>query len=205
MKFYFAPNTISIAAAIMLEEAGLEYDPVEISFAEAEQTKPAYHKINPKGRVPALVTDAGILTETGAILRYLAEISGKDMLQPHPWDSAFADSVMYYLASTMHVNHAHKMRGSRWADQESSWKDMTAKVQETMTSSCAYVEAECLKGPYVMGENFSIADPYLLITLCFARSDGVDFAPFPKIQSFLEAMEARRSVRTMRDRKWLTT
>lgn len=203
MKFYFAPGTISIAVAIYLEEIGIKYEPVKVNFAEAEQTKPEYHKINPKGRVPALVTDEGILTETGAILEYLDTTHGKGLMQ-HPWEIAQMRSVMFYLASTMHVNHAHKMRGSRWANHESSWKDMTSKVPETMTTSCAFIEEACLKTPFLMGDQFTLADPYLFIVCNWAIGDGVDLKPFPKIRAFLATMEARDSVKAVRDREWLT-
>ena len=56
MQLTYFPGTISVAAILALEEAGLEYEAVKVDFKEAEQTKPAYHAINPKGRVPALVT-----------------------------------------------------------------------------------------------------------------------------------------------------
>jgi len=66
MDLYFAKSTISVAVAIALEEASLPYTPRALDFASGEQTKPEYLAVNPKGRVPALVTDAGLLTETGA-------------------------------------------------------------------------------------------------------------------------------------------
>ena len=132
--------------AITLEEAGLEYEPVKVDFAKAEQTRPEYLAINPKGRVPALALGDGdtILTETGALLDYIAAIGpGRRALTPNEprGRGPHAGGDVLYLASTMHVAHAHKMRGSRWADQQSSWDDMTAKVPETMTACAAYVEA----------------------------------------------------------------
>ena len=141
MKLFYAPNTISIASAIALDEAGITYEPVRVDFSTGEQTKPAYHAINPKGRVPALVTDDGILTETGAILEHIAALKPDAGLVPSdPWRAAHMRAAMYYLASTMHVNHAHKLRGHRWADLEASRADMTAKVAQTMTESCTYIE-----------------------------------------------------------------
>ena len=65
MKLYYAPGTIAVASAITLFEAGLPFDPVRLDFTSAEQTGPDYARINPKARVPALVTDNGILTENG--------------------------------------------------------------------------------------------------------------------------------------------
>ena len=64
LTFYYATNTCALASHIALEEAGADYETRWIDFGAAEQTKPDYLKINPKGRVPSLVTQRGVLTET---------------------------------------------------------------------------------------------------------------------------------------------
>ena len=199
MKLYFAKGTIAVAPAITLEEAGLAYAPVAINFAAGEQTKPEYLKLNPKGRVPALVLDDGsVLTEAGALLDYIAALAPAAGLVPaSPEDAAHMRSVMYYLASTMHVAHAHKMRGSRWADQQSSFDDMTAKVPETMAASAAFVEAECLRGDFVVGDTISLADPYLFVVCNWLEGDGVAVSDYPKIAAFLERMQARDSMQAV--------
>ncbi len=205
LKLYYAPGTISIAVAIALEEAGLAYDPVKVDFAGAAQTKPEYLAINPKGRVPALVTDKGtVLTETGALLDYIAAIAPDAHLVPQgAEDAAHMRSVMYYLASTMHVAHAHKMRGTRWADQQSSFDDMKAKVPQTVAACATYVEAECIRGDYATGDTLSLADPYLYIVCSWIEGDGVPRAGFPKIDAFLTRMETRTSVKAVREKGML--
>ena len=197
MKLHYAPGTISIAVAIALEEAGMSYEAQKVDFASGEQTSKAYTAINSKGRVPALETKDAILTETGALLDYVAACA-PGLMPTDPVDAARARSVMYYLASTMHVNHAHKMRGHRWADAATSHEDMAAKVPETMTASAAFVEAECLTGPYILGSTACIADAYLFVVCNWLPGDGVDLEPFPKIRAFMAAMEARPSVQAVR-------
>lgn len=206
MRLYYAPNTIAVAAAIALEEAGLPYEAVPVDFAQGEQTKPNYHAINLKGRVPALWLDRKtILTETGAILEY---ISGRafhrglvptDLLQ-----SARMRSVMYYLASTAHVNHAHKSRGYRWADNPESWADMRAKVPLTMTDCADFIERECIAGPYILGDTFCIADAYLFVVATWLEGDGVKVEEFKRISTFIEAMEGRASVIALRVKGLIT-
>lgn len=197
MKLYYAPNTISVAVAITLEETSLDYTTQHVDFSKGEQLGATYAAINPKGRVPALETNGIILTETGAILDFVAaQVS--DLLPTPPQQAAKARSVMYYLASTMHVNHAHKKRGTRWADNEISWADMTAKVPETMAASAAYIEAECIEGPYVMGDTFCVADAYLFMVCTWLKGDGVDPAQYPKIQTLMGTMETRASVQAVR-------
>jgi len=196
MQLYYAPGTISIAVAIALHEAGLDFEAIKIDFAAKEQAGSGYAQINPKGRVPALVVDGGILTETGALLEYVADISAASGLRPSdPLLLARMREVMFYLASTMHVAHAHKMRGSRWASSPSSYKDMKAKVPQTMGDCCHYITANGLRGPFVLGEQISIADCYLYVICTWLAGDGVTLDDFPKIKSFMTAMEQRDSVR----------
>jgi Glutathione S-transferase, N-terminal domain len=73
LKLFYAVGTCALASHIALEEAGVEYDALRLEFRTNEQRKPEYLAINPKGRVPALVTDDGVLTETPAILAFVAQ------------------------------------------------------------------------------------------------------------------------------------
>ena len=195
LTLHYAPKTISIAVAITLEEVGLAYDAVAVDFASGAQAKEPYLSVNPKGRVPALVTAAGTLTETGAILEFIAETSGQ-LIPDTPMATARMREVMFYLASTMHVNHAHKMRGHRWADQQSSFEDMTAKVPDTMAASCAYLEEMLTLDPFVT-KDFSLADPYLFMVLSWVPGDGVDLAAYPKLSAFVDMMKTRPSVQAV--------
>lgn len=200
MRLFYAPGTISVAVAIVLEEAGQNWEPVRVDFASGEQTKPNYLAINPKGRVPALQTaDGTLMTETGALLEYVAALAPQANLTPADLTAlAHMRAVMYYLASTMHVAHAHKLRGHRWADREESHADMTAKVPETMLACAQYVEAECLRGDYVLGDEFSIADAYLFLVCSWLSGDGVDMDKLPIVSAFLDRMETRDSVKAVR-------
>src|SRR6266576_3995669 len=65
------------------------------------------------------------------------------------------------LCSTVHVAHAHKGRGYRWAAEESSFADMKRKVPETMAACFALIERDMIKAPWVMGEQYTVCDPYL--------------------------------------------
>ncbi|MDK3074252.1 glutathione S-transferase family protein [Sedimentitalea sp. JM2-8] len=198
MTLYCSPGSISVAAALALHEAGLPFQQARVNFAAAEQTGADYHRINPKGRVPALVTEDGILTETGAILDYVAARAPEaGLVPPDAFAAAKMRETMYYLASTMHVNHAHRMRGHRWASLQSSFDDMASKVTETMTACCAHIEDHALRGPYVLGDGFSLADPYLFVVTTWLSGDGVELARFPKLSAFVERMHRRPSVRAM--------
>lgn len=205
MKLYYAQGTVAAVTYIALREAGIDFTPVSVDFASGEQTGAAYHQINPKGRVPALVLDDGtVLTETGALLEFVAESAPESALMPSdPVARARVREVMYYIASTMHVNHAHKHRGVRWARLESSWADMQDKVQENMQGCCEWICGNGLRGTYVLGEQFSIADCYLFVACTWLEGDGVDVAAYPPLAAFMAAMEGRDSVKAARAEKAL--
>ena len=205
LNLFFAPNTISVAVAIALEEIGASYTTKRVDFSSAEQTGDAYLAINPKGRVPTLQTQDGLITETGAILEYVHALNpAKGLVPSDTFQAAKMREAMFYFASTMHVNHAHKLRGVRWANNAESWEDMRSKVAETMTASCDYVERSLLKGPYLLGETFSLADAYLFVINTWLAGDGVDVTQFPKIQTFMTEMEKRPSVVAVRNAGILT-
>ena len=200
MQLFYAPNTISMSVAIALQEAGLKHELTLVDFTKGAQLQADYLATNPKGRVPALLHNGQAFTETGALLEYIAALAPEKILVPtDPVQAVKMRSVMFYLASTMHVNHAHKLRGSRWADQQSSHEDMTAKVAQTMAASAQYIEDECLTGPFILGTTFSVADIYLFNVCTWLAGDGVAVSDYPKITAHIALMETRPSVQKIRE------
>lgn len=197
LKLFYAPGTCALASRIALEDAGADYEITRIDFSKQEQRSPDYLKINPKGRVPALVTERGILTETPAILVYIAQAFPDANLAPFDDAFAFAELQAFnsYIASTVHVNHAHGRRGSRWANDHSSFDDMKQKVPETMTAAMELIEFDMFEGPWVMGETYTIADPYLFTMARWLEGDGVDINVLPRIKDHMERMSMLESVK----------
>ena len=205
MQLFYTPNTISVSVAIALQETGLSHELTLVDFTKSEQTSTAYLAKNPKGRVPTLIVDGEPLTETGALLEFIAAQAPEAKLVPSdPLLALKMRSVMFYLASTMHINHAHKMRGHRWATQQSSFEDMTAKVPETMAASAHYIEDECLSGPYILGDVFSLADIYLFNVCTWLKGDSVKVSDYPKITAHMALMETRPAVQKIRKLGLLT-
>src|SRR5689334_18270129 len=197
LKLFYAPGTCALASHIALEETGAKYETVRLNFANSDQRKPEYLKVNPKGRVPALVTDQGILTETPAILAYIAQSFPKAGLAPlsDPFAFGRVQAFNSYLCSTAHVNHAHLMRGTRWADEPSSLEDMKRKVPKNVGDSFALMEEEMFEGPWVMGKTYTICDPYLFTLEGWLPRDTVDINLFPKIAEHNKRMKERPAVK----------
>ena len=197
LKLFYALNTCALASHITLEEAQAQYEAVRLDFSKNDQNKPEYLAINPKARVPALVTDRGILTETPAILAYLAQVYPQARLAPltDPFAFARVQAFNSYLCSTVHVAHAHGRRGKRWADDPTALEDMRRKVPETVGACFELIEREMFAGPWVMGNEYTICDPYLFTVAGWLEADQVDIARFPKIQDHRKRMAERPAVK----------
>jgi glutathione S-transferase len=196
LKLFYAPGSCSLASHIALEEAGAHYELAPMSTKAWDQRRPEYLAINPKGRVPALVTDRGVLTETPAILAFVAQSFPQAWLAPidDPFAFAKAQAFNSYLCSTVHVAHAHRHRGYRWADDPAALAEMTRKVPETVSASFQIIEDEMLAGPYVLGEAYSICDGYLFTLADWLEGDGIDPGKFPRVLEHRERIRARPAV-----------
>jgi glutathione S-transferase len=196
-KLYYAPGTCALASHIALQEAGAAYTTERLDFKSNQQNSPEYLAINPKGRVPALVTDRGTLTETPAMLAFIAQSFPQAKLAPLGDPHAFAQVQAFnsYLCSTVHVAHAHKGRGYRWATDEASFADMKRKVPQSVGASFALIERDMLKGPWVMGDSYTICDPYLFTLAQWLEGDSVDLSTLPKVMEHRNRMSERPAVR----------
>jgi glutathione S-transferase len=195
-KLFYAPRTCALAVHIALEETGAPYEAVRLDFSHDEQRKPDYLAVNPKGRVPALLTEQGVLTETPALLVFVAQRFPEAQLAPIGDAFAFARFQAFnsYLCSTVHVAHAHGRRGSRWADDPQAIEAMKRKVPETMSDCFAQIERHMLAGPWVMGESYCVADAYLFTIAQWLEGDGVDVTALPKTQAHRTRMLQRPAV-----------
>jgi glutathione S-transferase len=183
LTLYYAPHSCALATHLALAHAKADFEAVKLDFSAHQQRSAEYLAINPKGRVPALVTARGVLTESPALLLYVAQMYPASQLAP--LDDAFAlvqfNSFNSYLCSTVHVAHAHRMRGTRWADDPDALEAMRRKVPQSVGDAFAHIERGFLRGPWVMGEAFSAADYYLLTMSRWLEGDGVDLTRLPRV------------------------
>ena len=198
LKLFHAWGSCSLASLIALEEAGADYELVVMSTKTGDQRTPEYLAVNPKGRVPALVTPQGVLTETPAILSWIPETHPHAGLLPvGPWERAQAHAFNSYLCSTVHVAHAHRVRGYRWvdADDDAALAAMRRKVPQSVAECFELIEREMFAGPWVLGKDYTVCDPYLFTLARWLQADGVDSARFPKVNGHLGRMSERPAVK----------
>jgi glutathione S-transferase len=197
ITLFYAAHTCSLASHIALEDAAADYSTVRIDFATNQQRSPEYLAINPKGRVPALASDQGILTETPAMLVFIAQSFPRARLAPldDPFLFAQAQAFNSFLCSTLHVAHAHRMRGYRWADDPDAIAAMQRKVPESVGACYELIEDKMLGTPWVMGDFYTICDPYLFTMAQWLEQDGVDPSRFPNVIGHRRRMSERPEVR----------
>ena len=196
IRLFYAADTCSLASHIALEDAAADYETVRVDFATNQQRSPNYLAVNPKGRVPALVTELGILTETPAMLVFIAQNFPCARLAPLDDAFRFAQVQAFnsYLCSTLHVAHSLRMRGNRWADDPSAIAAMQRKVPETVSACYEIIEHSMLGAPWVMGDRYTICDPYLFTMAQWLEGDGVDPSRFPKVIDHRRRMSERPEV-----------
>jgi glutathione S-transferase len=197
LKLFYSPGSCALASLIALEEAAAAYEPVLIQLSRGEQRSESYLAINPKGRVPTLATDHGVLTETPAILAFIAQTFPDQKLAPLDDPFAFAELQAFnsYLCATVHVAHAHKHRGTRWAEDQAALAEMKRFVPTSMAAVFGLLEQRLFKGPWALGESFSVCDPYLFTLAGWLEGDQVDIARFPKVADHYARMSERPAVR----------
>jgi glutathione S-transferase len=198
LKLFYAPGACSLAPHIALEEAGADYEVERVSLQKGGQRLPAYLAINPKGRVPALQTDRGVLTENPASLGYIAQSFPGAALAPNGDAFAFGDMQAFnlFLAATVHVAFAHAFRPERYADGEEAARAMRAKAPEALASAFALIEEKLADGrPFVHGEGYTVSDPYLFVFEGWLDGRGLGrLADFPRVAAHYALIKERPAV-----------
>jgi len=184
-KLYYAPGTCALASHIALEEAGAAYTAERLDFKTNQQNSPEYLAINPKGRVPSLVTDRGFLTETPAMLAFIAQTFPQAKLAPPPGDPLRA-KYLYWLffgpgcVEPAMVQVATKIEMNPVA---AGWGDAQLVFD--------VLDAALTKGPWILGENFSAADIVVGSGLNFAVRLFKMVPARPSFDRYIDACAAR--------------
>jgi len=197
MRLYYSPNAASRVAHIALVEAGADYELVLTNTRAGDQRRPEYLAVNPKGRVPALETDQGVLTETPAILLYIAQRFPQARLAPldDPFALAQVQARTAFLACEVQVAFAMHFRSYRYAEDPAAQAAIKAYAPTALAEKFALLE-DMHVGPWAAGEAFSIVDPFLFVMTAWLEEEGLcDARRFPKLQKHASKMRERPSVK----------
>jgi glutathione S-transferase len=191
MKLYFSPGACSMSPHIVLLEAGLPFEIERVNLANKQTAAGAdFRATNPKGYVPALVLDNGeLLTEGPAIIQYIADQVPEKKLAP-----AFGTMARYHLMETLNfiTTELHKGFSPLFKPH---MPDEAKKMAREVLALRLSVVAEQLNGkPYLMGDQFTVADAYLFTVLSWTGRVDFDLSPWPVFKEYRERIAARPAV-----------
>ncbi len=192
LTLYYAPGACSLAAHIVLEESGEKYEAKRVDLAKGEQRSDAYLKINPQGRVPALLLDSGeAVSENTAILPYLGKRFGmwpKDAL-----GEARALSTIGFFAASVHPAHAHISRPERYASDSALFPNIQQMGRSTFQTYLQQIDTR-LAGRQWLADTYTVLDPYALVFYTWGVRRELAMAELKNYAAFKDRMLARPAV-----------
>ncbi|MDP2332841.1 MAG: glutathione S-transferase N-terminal domain-containing protein [Reyranella sp.] len=201
LKFYYAPGACSTASHIGLEESGARFDSQALSFAKNEQKTPEYLKINPRGRVPALVIDEGAIVENTAILDYVAAKYAPHLMPKDPAQRARAISLMAWFSNTVHPSFTHISRPERFATDTAVHEHLKAVGRENFHANLKEIDGFLAGKQWIMGNDFSVVDGYALVFYGWGKRIGLPVADLENYTAWKDRMLARPAVRRVLERE----
>ncbi len=190
MKLYYSPGACSLSPHIVLCEAGLGHELVKVDL-KTKKTEHGddFNAINPKGYVPTLVTDDGeVLTEGPAIVQYLADLAPASGLAPAAGSMARVrlQEWLNFISTEIHKGFSPLFRNA-----PAEWQEV---VRSNLTNRFNHLAATLEKQPWLMGEQFSVADAYLFTVLNWSQWVKFDLSPWPALGAYLARVAARPGV-----------
>ena len=191
MKLYYSPGACSLSPHIALHESGLKFEHV-LAPTKTHQLEDGtdYYSINPLGYVPLLELDDGTrLTEGPAIVQYIADQVPAKGLAPANGTVARAQlqSWLNFISTELHKGFSPLFNAATPADYK-------VIAIDKLMSRLKWVDKQLAGKQYLMGESFSVADPYLFTVTNWAPRVGVDISGFANLVAFRERVAARPAV-----------
>ncbi len=198
MKLYYSPGACSLASHIILNEINVDFDleRVDLKTHTTEKNKD-YYEINPKGYVPALEINPGlILTENVAILPFLAQHDPKqDLIPPSGLGRAKVLEWLGYINSELHDAYAVFFAGKLDDEQKAA---AYAAIDKILVYIDQYLGSSDFD--YLVNDRFGPADAYLFVVTNWSKLIKHDLSSYHNILALREKVAARQSVQiAMRD------
>ena len=190
MKLYYSPGACSLSPHIVLKEAGLPHELEKVDFSTGKTASGVdFRSINPEGYVPALCLDDGeLLTEGPAIVQYLADRVPEKQLAP-PCGTLARYRLMEWLnfiATELHKGFVPLFQ------PESDAAARAAALTHLRSRFASVVRR--LRGPFAMGETFTVVDAYLFTVLGWTKHVGIDLAAWPELAAYVARIAERPAV-----------
>ncbi|MCK5623831.1 MAG: glutathione S-transferase family protein [Alphaproteobacteria bacterium] len=190
-KFFWAPETASLAPMAVLEEVGAEYEAILIDYEGRQQKSADYLALNPCGLIPAMtLPDGRTMFEAAAIVMHLCDLYPAAHLAPPPGDPdrPLFYQWMLYLADSPQPTYRRYYYPDRFAADED---DVRKRGVDTLLDEFAIVEGALSHSEWLLGNRFSACDIYLhMLTTWFEPPEAL-YARFPNIARVAAGVEDR--------------
>ena len=191
MKLYEFPPTRSIRVRWTLQELGVDFDAVTVNLMAGEHRQPEFRAINPAGKIPVLVDGDLVLTESVAIVVYLADkYPEKGFLPADPRGRAEAMRWLLFTATELEQPLWRMAKHNFIYPEERRLPADIALAREDFAAMAAVVEQHMAGRDFVVGDSVTVADFVLGYTLDWAQLSNV-LNGFPHLERYLDRMYAR--------------
>lgn len=196
MRFFYAQRSCSAASHIVLEEVGAPYEAIKLDFSAGEQRGKAFLAVNPRGKVPVLCDGAETVTENVAIQYYLTEKFPEAELRPAGTiERVKWLSTITWLSSTVQPDARHITRPENYTEDLASIPAIVRKGEKTLVRLMGEIDLMLSGNPWLLGEQYTTADPYALVFVGVAKNNGIDLSPFGDLAAWRARMLSRPAVR----------
>ena len=193
MKYFGCAGTCSLAPHVALREAGLSFDYVKVDIRNKKYAGDAdYRSVNPKGYVPALLTDDGqLLTENPILQTWIADRVPERKLAPAlgTMDRYRFQETLNFICSELHKGVFSPMFNPQATDE---WKEM---LRTNLGARLAILETQLTGAQYLLGDTHTLADSYLFTILRWTGYFKIDLAPWPNIHAHFARIGERPVVK----------
>lgn len=192
MKLYYLPGACPLASHIALEWIGKPYETQRVGRDELKQ--PPYLALNPMGAVPTLVDGDFVLTQSAAILEYLAEQSPEAKLMPDTLrERAEVRRWLGFVNADLHRTFALIFSVGYYTDNDAFQQQLVAKTEAKLVQLFAIADKQLEGKQWITGTR-SVADPYLYTVLRWAKAKNINIGHMENLQAFYQSMEADKGV-----------
>jgi glutathione S-transferase len=191
MKLYEFGPTRSLRVRWTLQELGVDYESIPVNLVAGEQRRPEYLKINPAGRVPVLVDGDLVLTESVAIVLYLADkYSNKGLIPADLKERAQVNRWLLFAATELEQPLWRISRHTVLYPEDQRLPEDVILASQEFKEMAAVLEKHMQGRQFVVGDNVTVADFVLAYTLDWANEDQL-MDGFPQLLAYMKRMYAR--------------
>ncbi|NQV46377.1 MAG: glutathione S-transferase family protein [Rhodospirillaceae bacterium] len=196
-ELFASKESASDIIEVLLEEIGAKYSIRNINLADGDQQTPEFLAINPTGRVPVLIDDGLVVFETAAIIFYLLEKHPGSALAPGPGTperAAFLQWLMY-MSNTLQTAYSRMYYPERFTSRQDQADGVRTQVDLDLAKIWQIVDDRlAASGPYMLGEQFSALDIYVLVMVTWHQPMDMIAEHFPNVQGCFDLVCERPSV-----------